>query len=64
MDQLNRAEERYQNKKIFYLTIVIKVRSKSIINSLIAKGIKFRGQNHPVELFLEIKADTICFKCS
>ena len=60
----NRAEERYQNEEILYSTVVIKVRSKLIANSLIAKGIEFGGKNHPVELFLEIKADTICSKCS
>ena len=44
--------------------IVIKVRSKSIADRVITKGIEFEGKNHSVKLFLEVKADTICFKCS
>lgn len=59
-----RTEERYQNEEIFYSTVIIKVRSKSIANSLITKGIEFGGRNHPVEPFLETKADTLCSKCS
>jgi hypothetical protein len=61
---LKRAEERYNNKEIAYSTVIIRVRSKAIADSLIAKGIEFGGKKHSVELFLEIRADDICSKCS
>jgi hypothetical protein len=42
---LKRAEERYNNNEIAYLTVVIRVRSKSITDSLIAKGLEFGSKN-------------------
>jgi hypothetical protein len=59
-----RAEERFNNKEIRYSTAIIKVRSKSIANSLIAKEEEFGGKKHSVEIFEEIKKDTLCSKCS
>ena len=59
-----KAEERFNNEEIAYSTVVIKVRSKTIADSLIAKGIEFGGKRHTVELFQETKADIICQKCS
>lgn len=59
-----RAEERYNNEEIANSTVIIKVRSKSIANSLIAKGIEFGGKKHSVEFFQETKPDVICQKCS
>ncbi len=59
-----RAEERFNNNEIAFSTIVIKVRSKIIADGLIAKGIEFGGKRHTIELFQEMKQDTICQKCS
>jgi hypothetical protein len=55
-----RVEERYDNKEIAYSTVIIKVRSKAIADSLIAKGLEFGGKKHTTKLFQEIKADIIC----
>jgi hypothetical protein len=59
-----RAEERYNNEEIAFSTVIIRVRSKTIADSLIAKGLEFGGKKHTVELFNEIKAEVICPKCS
>jgi hypothetical protein len=61
---LKRAEERYNNNEIAYLTVIIKVRSKSITDSLIVKGLKFKSKKHSIKLFLEIKIEDICSKYS
>ena len=47
----NRAEERFNNRKIYFSTTIIKVCSKTIIDSLIAYRLEFRGKIHSVELF-------------
>ena len=60
---LKRAEEHFNNNEITYLTIIIKVRSKIIADSLIAKDIKCKGKKYFVKFFHEIKADIICQKC-
>jgi hypothetical protein len=58
------ALERFERDEIAYSTAIIKVRSKTITDQYIAKGIDFSGKNHKVELFLEAKADIIYSKCS
>jgi hypothetical protein len=58
------ALERFKRDEIAYSIIIIKVQSKTITDKCIIKEIDFNGKNHKVELFLEAKVDTICFKCS
>jgi hypothetical protein len=58
------ALERFKRDEIVYSIIIIKVRSKTIIDKCIAKEIDFSGKNHKVELFLEAKVDTIYSKYS
>jgi hypothetical protein len=55
---------RFKRDEIAYSTVIIKVRSKAIVDKCIAKGIDFSGKNHKVELFLEARADIIYTKCS
>ena len=52
------------HKEIRYFIIIIKVRSKLITNDLITKEIEFGDKKHSVEIFEEIKEDTLCPKCS
>jgi hypothetical protein len=56
--------ERFERDEIAYSIVIIKVRSKDIIDKCIVKGIDFSSKNHKVKLFLEAKVDTICSKCS
>jgi hypothetical protein len=49
------ALERFERDEIAYSIVIIKVRSKAIIDRCIAKEIDFSGKNHKVELFLEAK---------
>jgi hypothetical protein len=58
------ALERFERDEIIYSIVIIKVRSKAIIDRCITKRIDFNGKNHKVELFLEAKVDTIYSKCS
>jgi hypothetical protein len=58
------ALERFERDEIAYFIVIIKVRSKIIIDKCIVKEIDFNGKNHKVELFLEAKVDTIYSKCS
>jgi hypothetical protein len=55
--------ERFERDEIAYSIVIIKVRSKAIIDRYIVKEIDFNGKNHKVELFLEAKVDTIYSKC-
>jgi hypothetical protein len=57
-----RVEERYNKKEIAFSTVIIRVHSKTIADSLIAKGLEFEGKKYTVELFKEIKAEVICSK--
>jgi hypothetical protein len=59
-----RALERFKKDEIAYSIIIIKVRSKTIIDKCIAEGIDFSSKNHKVELFLEARLDIICRKCT
>jgi hypothetical protein len=56
--------ERFERDEIAYSIVIIKVRSKAIIDRCIAKGIDFNSKNHKVELFLKAKVDTIYSKYS
>jgi hypothetical protein len=47
--------ERFERDEITYSIIIIKVRSKAIIDKCIIKEIDFSDKNHKVELFLEAK---------
>jgi hypothetical protein len=58
------ALERFERDEIAYSITIIKVRSKTIVDWCITKGIDFSGKNHKVELFLEAEVDIICSKCS
>ena len=58
-----RAMKRFNNREIDFSTIVIKVRSKTLSNSSIAKEINFEGKKHTVELFQENRPEDICSKC-
>ena len=58
-----RIEERFNNEEIRYSIVIIKVRSKLITNDLIVKEIEFEDKKHLVEIFEEIKEDTLCPKC-
>ena len=57
---LKRTEEHFNNNEITYLTVIIKVCSKTIADGLIAKGIKFEDKKYSVEFFHETKTDIIC----
>jgi hypothetical protein len=58
------ALERFEKDEIAYSIAIIKVWSKVIADTCIAKEIDFSSKNHKVELFLEARADIIYAKCS
>ena len=59
-----RIEERFNNEEIRYSIVIIKVRSKLIVNDLITKEIEFKDKKYLVEIFKDIKEDTLYSKYS
>jgi hypothetical protein len=56
--------ERFKRDEIAYFIAIIKIRSKTIIDKYIVKGIDLSGKTYKVNLFLKAKVDTIYSKCS
>jgi hypothetical protein len=56
-------EKRYNRDEIAFSSIIITVRSKSLSDRIIAKGLFFGGQNHKSERFIEARPQELCLNC-